>query len=253
MKRMKLRVQPSLLALALLAAPANPTAVVIRHDRTDAEALALGTRFVAVGRVLPDGGCTLIAPTWAVTAAHVAASIGQDGEVQFGGRVYRVKRTVIHPEGGARWGVPPEVDLALIEFAEPVDNIAPIPLYEGRDEQGKTLYIVGNGDYGNPRDGIRRSDGQRRAVTNTVNDAGPRRLFMRFDEPPAGSEQEGVGAAGDSGGPALVEEGGRVWVAGVSSASMDGKPGQYGVTDVYTRVSAYAAWINGVMSGAGGG
>jgi hypothetical protein len=25
---------------------------------------------------------------------------------------------------------------------------------------------------------------------------------------------------------------------------MNGKPGQYGVTDVYVRVSSYAAWID---------
>lgn len=252
MNRMNTDVYAVLLALALLGAAGDPADVVIRHDRTDADALAMGARFVAVGRVLPDGGCTLVAPTWAVTAAHVAASIRPDGEVQFGGRAYRVKRTVIHPEGRAPAGVPPEVDLALLELAEPVTGITPIPLYAGSDELGKTLFIVGNGDYGNPRDGIRRSDGQRRAVTNMVNDAGPRRLFMRFDDPPAGVEQEGIGAAGDSGGPALIEENGRLWVAGVSSGSMGGKPGQYGVTDVYTRVSAYAAWLDDVMRGDGG-
>jgi secreted trypsin-like serine protease len=43
-----------------------------------------------------------------------------------------------------------------------------------------------------------------------------------------------------------------VFGAGVSSASTGGKPGQYGVTDVYTRVSAYATWVEGVMSVAGG-
>jgi hypothetical protein len=241
------------LAFVLLATPEKPAAVVIRHDRTDDDALALGARFSAVGRVLPDGGCTLVAATWAVTAAHVAVSFVPGGEVQFGERPYRVKRTVIHPDGHAQKGVPPEVDLALIELVEPVVGIVPLPIYEGRAELGKTLSIVGNGDFGNPRDGIRRSDGQRRAVTNVVNDAGPRRLFMRFDEPPAGVEHEGVGAAGDSGGPALIDEDGRVHLAGVSSGSMDGKPGQYGVTDVYTRVSTYVPWIRGVMSGTGGG
>ena len=28
---------------------------------------------------------------------------------------------------------------------------------------------------------------------------------------------------------------------------MDGKPGSYGVVDVYTRVSSYAAWIDGAI------
>lgn len=73
-----------LLAFALLATPASPFAIAIRHDRTDADVLALGARFSAVGRVLPGGGCTLVAPTWAVTAAHVAAALKPDGEVQFG-------------------------------------------------------------------------------------------------------------------------------------------------------------------------
>lgn len=236
-----------LVALAVCAVRVDPAAVVFRHDRTDAEALALGARFPAVGRVMPDGGCTLIAPGWAITAAHVAASIGRDSVVRFDARDYRVARTVIHPDGGLRTGMPPEVDLALIELAQSVEGIAPVPLYDGSDELNRTLFIVGNGDYGDPRDGIRRSDGRRRAVTNVVHDAGPRRLFMRFDEPPAGLEQEGVGAAGDSGGPALIDVGGRLMIAGVSSGSMDGKPGQYGVTDVYVRVGAYTTWINDVI------
>jgi hypothetical protein len=29
---------------------------------------------------------------------------------------------------------------------------------------------------------------------------------------------------------------------------MDGKPGAYGVTDVYTRVGSYAGWIDSVIA-----
>lgn len=221
-------------------------AVVIRHDKNDADALRLGERFDAVGRVLPDGGCTLIAPTWVVTAAHVAASIPRDGQVQFGDSTYGVKRTILHPRGVGRKGIPPEVDLALVELSRPVEQIRPVELYRGQSELDRTVFIVGYGDYGNPRSGMNRTDGRRRAVTNIVDDAGPYRIFMTFDEPPNGSSHEGVGAAGDSGGPALLEQDGTLFLAGVSSAS-DGKPGQYGVRDIYTRVGSYIDWIEMTM------
>ena len=236
---------PTLACLLLLLSEAS--AVVIRHDKTDPDTLRLAARFEAAGRVLPDGGCTLIAPTWVLTAAHVAASLAPGREVQFGERKYAVKRTVLHPEGTSPRGVPPEVDLALMELAEPVMGVKPVELYRGRKELGQTAFIVGYGDYGTPRAPLDHSDARRRAVANVVSDAGPRRIFMRFDEPPKGHEYEGVGGPGDSGGPAFLEEGGTLFIAGVSSASMDGKPGQYGVTDVYTRVSSYVAWIEAAM------
>ena len=71
---------------------------------------------------------------------------------------------------------------------------------------------------------------------------------MKFDAPPAGTDLEGVGGPGDSGGPALINAGGMWRVAGVSSASMDGRPSKYGVTDVYTRVSSYVGSISNTIS-----
>lgn len=64
-----------LLPAAVFASLPAPVAraVVIRHDRADADALAAGAPFEAAGRVDPDGGCTLVSPRWAITAAHVAA------------------------------------------------------------------------------------------------------------------------------------------------------------------------------------
>jgi hypothetical protein len=236
-----------LLLFTLVLTPALALGVVGRSDRSDAERLRLGQRFPAAGQVLPDGGCTLIAPTWALTAAHVAASLPDNARVRFGGEEVVVARVVLHPEGSAPRGRPPEVDLALLEFSSPVVHTTPVALYRKSDELGKLVHVVGYGDFGTPAKPLTRSDGRRRAVTNIVEDAGPRRLFLRFDAPPAGTPDEGIGGPGDSGGPAFIESEGKLTIAGVSSASMDGKPGQYGVTDVYTRVSAYAAWIDREM------
>ncbi len=217
--------------------------MVIRHDKSDADALALGRRFAATGRVLPDGGCTLIAPSWAVTAAHVAAQLRPGSRVEFEGQPHTVKRVIAHPDATGPAGAPPEVDLALIEFTAPVAGVQPVALYKSRDELGRAVFIVGYGDYGSARAPFQRTDGKRRAVTNEINDAGPRRVFMTFDAPPSGSALEGVGAPGDSGGPAFIELTGRLLLVGVSSASMNGKPGTYGVVDVYTRISSYVDWI----------
>jgi len=237
-------------AATLLSAAVHLHAVVVRHDQTDAATLEAGARFTAAGRVLPDGGCTLIAPSWAVTAAHVAAGLAPGSEIEFESRRYAVSRVFIHPEGASRPGTPPDVDLALIELREPVAGIEPAALYTGRDEVGKTVFLAGYGDYGLETTGFQHTDNRRRAVTNVVDDAGPLRIFMTFDAPPAGTTLEGVGGPGDSGGPAFIDEGGRLFLAGVSSASMNGKPGKYGVVDVYTRISSYVPWIEATMRGA---
>ena len=232
--------------LALLVITAlHSEAIIIRHDQSDTASLQLAERFAAAGRVLPDGGCTLIAPTWVVTAAHVAVPLRPPSRVQFGDKTYATKRVVPHPEGAsAPRGTPPDVDLALIELAEPAEGIDPLPLYRDRNELGKTAFIVGYGDFGIAGQPFQRSDGRRRAATNVIDDAGPIRLFLKFDPPPGGTALEGIGGPGDSGGPLIIEQGGRLYLAGISSASMNGKPGAYGVTDVYIRISSYAGWID---------
>jgi hypothetical protein len=243
------RVLPALTLAALSLQAAPLSAVVTRHDRSDTDALALGRRFAAAGRVMPDGGCTLIAPAWVVTAAHVAARLRPGSRVEFEGTPYTVKRVVAHPEASAPPGVPPDVDLALVELTAPVEGIQPVLLYRGRDELRRPAFIVGYGDFGVAGAPFQRTDGRRRAATNEIDDAGPKRLFMTFDAPPSGSTLEGVGAPGDSGGPAFVEADGKLLLAGVSSASMNGKPGTYGVTDVYTRISSYVDWIDATLAG----
>ncbi|MGD2108134.1 MAG: trypsin-like serine protease [Phycisphaerae bacterium] len=221
-------------------------AIVIRHDREDRKAIELAERFDAAGQILPDGGCTLIAPNWVATAAHVAQQASAESlQVRFGDKSYKVEQVVIHPKGkSVNPGMPPEVDLALLKLTEPAERIEPAAIYREKDELGKTVVLVGYGDVGDGKQRPRRSDGKRRAATNVIDDAGPLRIMMKFDGPPGGTDLEGVSGPGDSGGPALIEKGNRLYLVGVSSAAMNGRPGRYGVIEVYTRVSSFADWID---------
>lgn len=239
---------PATLALCLTGGPA--LAIVERADRDDERYLALGARFPAVCEVRPGGTGTLIAPRFVLTAAHVASGRGGATAVTCGGRTYSVRRARIHPQGQAEGNRPPEVDLALLELDSAVEGIEPVAIHRGRDEAGRTAFLAGVGDYGKAGQPLARSDHRTRAATNTVADAGPLRLFFAFEAPPEGTDLEGVSGPGDSGGPALLERDGRVFVAGVSSGA-DGPPGRYGLTDIYTRVSTHADWIDRTIQESG--
>jgi len=238
-----------LLSLTWIAMSGTPAhAVVARHDQQDEVLLALGDRFPATGKVDPDGSCALVSPTWIVTAGHVAQSVKPGvHRIQFGEKKYAVKRVVMHADCKPAGHRPPDVDLALIELAEPVSGVVPVSLYRKGDEKGKRIFIAGYGDLGSGKSRPRFTDGKLRAATNVVDGVHPTRILFDFSKPPDGTDLEGVSGPGDSGGPAYVEVNGRPLLVGVSSAAMNGKPGRYGVTEVYTRISAFTAWIDGVI------
>jgi hypothetical protein len=226
------------------------SAVVWRSDADPKAALALAASIPAVGRVLPDGSATLIAPAWVITAAHVAADLKPGSELEFGGKRFAVAEVFIHPQGQpdpARPHQPPQVDIALLRLATPVAGITPLALHRGRAELGQPMAIVGCGDFGPAGSNLAHQDGRCRAVMNRVADAGPMRLFFPFDAPPAGEALEGIGAPGDSGGSALVQVDGKWQVAGVSSAG-DGPPNAYGSTDVFARVSSQLEWLDATLA-----
>src|SRR5438067_3332579 len=233
------------LALTLLLLVAVPSADIIRgHDRDDSRYRELGKGYDAVVDLnLPGGAGTLISPTWVITAAHAAQLMKAPHSVIIAGKAYGVTRTVMFPGGGEG-----KDDLALLELAQAVENVKPIPIYDGRDEAtgDKMVVFVGQGYSGDGLSGPTVRDRLRRAATNDIQSVKKNWLVFLFDAPPAGTELEGISGPGDSGGPALMTIGATTYVVGVSSGQdsrATGKEGVYGVTEYYVRVSSYAEWI----------
>jgi hypothetical protein len=244
-------------------------AIIIRHDRADEDYRALGQRFIDLhvetrvpGRdgatgPIGNGMGTLIAPAWVLTAAHVARNFAHgypgnrstgDHYVTINGSDYRVARVVLHPDYVRRPSR--QADIALIELADRVANHRYAELYRESNEAGQEVIFVGSGDFGTGQTGPTRRDRRLRGATNRVDRADPRTLYFTFHAPDTENvtRLEGISGPGDSGGGALIERDGRVYIAGVSCCQdHGGTEGLYGVTEIYPRVSYYAAWIDRVI------
>ena len=186
---------------------------------------------------LQDCGCscgaTMIAPNWAITAAHCFAQgpTKLDGKVlQFRGRERRVDRVFLHPCGlEANDRIDrgqdniPNKDVALIQFTDAVETDSAIcPLYplSFGSERGKRVTIVGTGLSGvaNMPDEALRCDWRVRQAENVVEESIHSMIRMRFDSPRNRPlPLEGIAGDGDSGGPAFITVDGTPYVAGVSS------------------------------------
>lgn len=242
-----------LAGLLPFAGSGEPDPVVIRHDRTDQEARELAVRFDATAAFVPDGCGTLIAPRWVLTAAHVGRGLSPfSPRIRVDGEEHGVRQVLFHPDSEGDGRRPPQVDLALVQLVEAVEGVEPVPLYRRSDEAGQDVFVVGYGDHGAAGARLTRGDGVRRAATNTVESAEGGRLRLTFDAPPDGTALEGVGGPGDSGGPLYLENDEGLFLAGVSFASMGGRPGSYGVVDLYVRASAFAKWVDETIEGAAG-
>jgi hypothetical protein len=235
-------------------------AIVIRHDVDDSKFVELAQRFPAVASVrCADGSCglgaesTLIDARWLLTAAHVATALRQGDIAEIGGEVYPIERVVLHPDWHSEADI--HVDIALVKLARPVADVAPVTLYSGADEVGMLAVFVGRGGTGTGLTGPVAEDLRLRAATNRVESAvNDSLLRFRFDAPgePGVTELEGISGPGDSGGPALIERDGALFVIGVgvgqNARPADGKRGHYKVLEFYTRVSTFAAWVRTTLS-----
>jgi hypothetical protein len=237
---------PAILPALLLLFPAAAFAIVIRHDRDDAAYRCTAADYPMVCRVGAGLG-TLIDPSWVLTAAHVADALtGEPRVVRFGDRSVPVAGVYLHPEYGR-----PDVhmDLALIALAEAVTDIPHAGLQTGGDEAGRSAILVGDGDTGTGLTGPVTGERLLRAARNVVTQTREGWITFTFDRPPEGEEHEGISGPGDSGGPAFLERGDSLFVAGVSSHNEGAVLCTYGTTEHYARVRDARAWMEAVFAG----
>ncbi|HYR26885.1 MAG TPA: trypsin-like serine protease, partial [Thermoanaerobaculia bacterium] len=240
-----------LILAALLPAPAG--AIIMRHDRDAARYRELAAKYPAVGALGDRVACTLIAPRWALGAAHTIENFfnpGSDPFVTFGQRRYRIDKIVIHPRR-VRDAVDSDWDLVLLRLAEPVEGIAPVLLYDGTDEVDQIATLVGRGAAGPALPGATRTLGVAHAARNLVEGAFEHSLVFSFSPPPAGEDLEGVPGPSDSGCPALLEKDGKLYTIGVGAwgtETHDPAKSAYGSIDAFARVSAHRTWIVDTMA-----
>ena len=265
-----------LLLIFLLAASSPASAIVIRHDVDDAKYRVAADEYPALVDMPGEGHGSLVAPQWAVTAAHTLPQHTELKQVVINGLPREVERVVIHPgyrtlpqtlidqataSGEAMLIVvflAASDDIALIKLSKPVTDVAPVASYRGGDEAGQVIKLIGKGatgtgDIGHDPGGPNRTE-LRRAF-NKASSAYDRWLCYVFDAPPSALPLEGVLRNGDSGGPALLQSSDQWLLAGLGSWKvvqgnvLTARPGRYGQVACNVRMSHYADWMDGVMSG----
>ena len=264
---------PRLLLLALLVVSFSASAIVIRDDVDDAKYRVPASEFPALVDMPSEGHGVLIAPQWVITAAHAITWQSEIKQVTINGVPRDVERIVIHPgykkppqelvnQGLATWDwtllrvlLSSSDDIALIELAQPVADVAPVATSKSNHEFAQIIKIIGKGATGNGVTGYHFDDSHRtelRRAYNKVTSADGRWFCYMFDKPSDALPLEGGSGSGDSGGPVLIQAD-KVWLlAGLTSwgdpQSAIRTPGLYGQISCNVRLSHYKDWIESVIS-----
>lgn len=241
--------QSLLLSIGLSSSLAH--AIVIRHDVPDTRYSASPADFPPLATLYNIGvHGTLIHPQWVVTAAHAVFCMNTGQKINVGGKVVAVANRFSHPD----YQLGDKHDIALIQLNTPITTINPAKLYSKTDEQGAEVWFIGVGGTGTGLTGqtigYKENNGKLRKAQNKIVATTKSDIVFKFEKGSAGLALEGVSGNGDSGGPAFVKNGDQYELLGVSSRadSWFYDIGEYGVTELYTRVSSYKVWIEQVIS-----
>ena len=240
----------ALLCIFVLAIPLHAHSIVIRHDVADAQYRASQADFPPLATLYNIGvHGTLIHPQWIVTAAHAVFCMNPGQSVRVGNEFSTVIERYSHSNyklGGAH-------DISLLRLSKPIQGVLPAKLFEGKSERGMVTWFIGAGGTGTGLEGqtmgYKENKGVLRKAQNKITNVTASDIVFKFEKGSDGEPLEGVSGNGDSGGPAYIQKNGQYELVGISSRAdswfLD--VGEYGVTELYTRVSAYKDWIAQVM------
>ena len=116
------------------------------------------------------------------------------------------------------------------------------------------VWLIGVGGTGTGKQGqtigYKENNGKLRKAQNKIIKTTETDLVFKFEQGDQGEALEGVSGNGDSGGPAYSKLHDKYQLLGVSSRtdSWFYDVGEYGVTELYTRVSSYRHWLEQVIS-----
>ena len=190
----------------------------------------------------PHGTCVLIAPHWALTAAHVTEDLVAAGITTDAGE-HIVTKFVPHPDYAGEYGWH---DIALVHTATPFTLQKYPPLTDGTERLGSVVSAAGYGVTGRLSTGIKTDDAGLRAGTMRL--VAEERSLLVCAISRHGSPLPFCIAPGDSGGPLwATASDGTTRLVGINSCVQrrgKEKPKHIaGEESCHTRVSLYLDWI----------
>ena len=229
----------------------SANSIVIRHDVDDQKYAAQIADFPPLATLYSIGvHGTLIDPQWVVTAGHTIFCLEPGDKIKVGYHWAEIENRYAHigfkSEG--------ENDIALLKLKEPMYAVEPAKLYRQSNETNQDIWFIGSGGTGNGNTGQTVSyvenNGTLRKAQNKIEKVSKREIFFTFDQGEQALPLEGVSGNADSGGPAYKLIGNNYYLLGVSSRadSLFKGVGEYGVSEVYSRISYHADWIDNVLN-----